>query len=225
MKYKLHSTLSRNKSKVLAEELIRGITQNKPAPHTRYFSDKDLCIKTGYNLQTVRRALSRLVELGYVYRVQGKGTLISPRRRTLSLIIVFTENSSLELDYQFLFFQACLVRSAGELSMALQLTLLNGTEFTAQSKDLRYYYPALDAVIFYKNIDPLSCSFSCLTQMNIPHMFFGSDCRLSRTSCAGYNYYVYSEKSIADAALTHLRAQGRRRIALVCSSSYLAQVS
>jgi len=206
---------SRQKSHNLAELLISELKQNKPIPHSRFYTDSELCKKSGYNLLTVRKAVSRLSALGYIYRIQGKGTLISPRCSKLSIIIVFTNNSSFEQDYQFLGFQANLARYANELSTVLNTVLLTAEHFIAQADDLRYYYPDLGVVIFYKNIDPLIKTFARLADNCIPHLFVGSDSRLSNIEKTKINYYVYSEKSIADAALSHLAGQGRRSIAFI----------
>lgn len=51
-------------------------------------SENELCEKYNSTRMTVRRALQELVQDGYIYRKQGKGSIVSSTRRSLGLLSI-----------------------------------------------------------------------------------------------------------------------------------------
>lgn len=70
------------------EQLKSDIAVGKYAEGDLLPSENELCEKYSSTRMTVRRALQELVQDGYIYRKQGKGSIVSSTRRSLGLLSI-----------------------------------------------------------------------------------------------------------------------------------------
>jgi len=77
----------------LKETFINNIIDKTWQPDSRIPSERELCDLYGVSRVTVRKALDELVQGGYIYRVQGKGTFVKQRslEQKLSKFYSFSE--------------------------------------------------------------------------------------------------------------------------------------
>lgn len=73
--------------------LIHDI-KNNLAPHTKMLSEREICTKYDISRTTVRQALGELENIGYIYKISGKGSFVSGHessRKNLIDTYSFTE--------------------------------------------------------------------------------------------------------------------------------------
>ena len=75
--------MATTKYQILAEALREEILSGKLANNDKLCTEKELMEQYSVSRQTVRHAISILVEEGYVRSRQGSGTFVLPRRRTI----------------------------------------------------------------------------------------------------------------------------------------------
>jgi DNA-binding LacI/PurR family transcriptional regulator len=62
------------------KELLKGEVERDFEPNQRFYSVRELAGRHGVSAITVTRTVREMVEEGYLYARQGKGTFVSPRR-------------------------------------------------------------------------------------------------------------------------------------------------
>ncbi|MBU5427089.1 GntR family transcriptional regulator [Tissierella pigra] len=77
----------------LMDEIIKMIEKGNLQAHDQLPSERELCNTYNISRSTVRQAIQELENEGYIYRVHGKGTFISPEifKQSLLKIYSFTE--------------------------------------------------------------------------------------------------------------------------------------
>mgnify|MGYP000925830454 CR=1 FL=1 len=76
----------RNRSRDEAAEKIEYyIIKNKLAPHTKIFSERDMCDLWDFNRTTLRAAIRRLTVEGKLYQKKGSGTYVTQPKLTRNL--------------------------------------------------------------------------------------------------------------------------------------------
>lgn len=77
----------------LMDEIIRMIEEGNLEAHDQLPSERELCNNYNISRSTVRQAIQELENEGYIYRVHGKGTFISPEifKQNLLKFYSFTE--------------------------------------------------------------------------------------------------------------------------------------
>jgi GntR family transcriptional regulator len=76
-------------------EILLDLTASEASVHTAIPSERDLGQRFGLSRMTVRQAVDALVAEGRLYRVQGKGTFVSPHKIVMPLQLTsFTQDMS-----------------------------------------------------------------------------------------------------------------------------------
>lgn len=89
--------------KAIVEELIEEIKSN--SPNTPIDSERDLAVRFSASRMTVRKAVSILVDEGYLYRDKNKGTFIADENmRKVNTVLKENVEESSEREYNILGF-------------------------------------------------------------------------------------------------------------------------
>lgn len=202
------------KTKQLHYSLLSEIREKKPKPHTRFYSEQELVKRFNVNRTTVRQSLQKLVEEGFIYRVNGKGTFISPtiKKRQILVVSVQDENPFQNHRYAQLEFLSGLYGECQHHGNNFIVIPISPDEFSHILPDISLIYQHLFGIIFYSNPDPLTQTYSDLDALGIPYIFYGSN--LSNPDFCE-NSFVYSQESIINMALEHLRKCGHKTIGLI----------
>lgn len=64
----------------LVDKILKQIENGNLPEHTKLFTERELCDIYEISRATVRQAISILEREGYIYRVQGRGTFIAPKK-------------------------------------------------------------------------------------------------------------------------------------------------
>lgn len=64
----------------LIDGILKEIENGKLPEHTKLFTERELCELYNISRATVRQAVSILEKDGHIYRVQGRGTFIAPKK-------------------------------------------------------------------------------------------------------------------------------------------------
>ena len=88
----------------IVDKLMSGIASGKYNAHDRLPSEND--IADNYNVPriTARKAYERLEEMGYIYKIQGKGSYVKDRSKQIELVLsgnVSFSQKMLEKGYDF----------------------------------------------------------------------------------------------------------------------------
>ena len=75
----------------IVDDIINEIINEKYYDNYRMPSEKELLIKYGTTRYEVRKAYERLVEMGYVYSIQGKGRYIKSKKSKIELSLYGNE--------------------------------------------------------------------------------------------------------------------------------------
>lgn len=90
--------LEKNSSTPLYSQLIDTLMQEIEAnyqPDQKIMSERDICQNYNVSRTTVRQALSEMENLGYIYKIHGKGTFVAKRtagQKNLAEAYSFTES-------------------------------------------------------------------------------------------------------------------------------------
>jgi len=98
--------MEKPKYKSIKERLIKQIKEGDILPGERVPSETEISNMFGVSIITARRALMELVNEGFVYRVQGKGTFVADYKKEKEGIngrlIAFVLSSSESYDSSFM---------------------------------------------------------------------------------------------------------------------------
>ncbi|MFM5440979.1 GntR family transcriptional regulator [Aeromonas enteropelogenes] len=78
---------SKAKYLTIKSELIAEINEGKYTPGQKFYSESELKLKYGVSSATVIKAIHELVNEGFLFRQQGKGTFVSKAKRNKNVLI------------------------------------------------------------------------------------------------------------------------------------------
>ena len=138
------------------------IESGKLPKHTLLPSQNELAREFDVTPMTVLRALDELIRDGVIYRKQGAGTFVAPRRNRSPILLVppADDNSSLVIRTEFAEFFLGALEAANSGNLAYQPEIIGREELIAQLPDLRLIYPRLGGIIFmreFQQIGRASC--------------------------------------------------------------------
>lgn len=113
----------------IKDYLLKLIKENRDVPHYQLPSENQLALRFSTTRITAKRALTELQEAGYIYRVHGKGSFISPTAaadpglQSGNFVVMFLPN----LDSQFITKMVDGVRNE-LLAHDFHLLVLNGKD-------------------------------------------------------------------------------------------------
>lgn len=207
-----------SKSKRLEYLLIEEIKHSLKKPHSPFYSERELIEKYEINRTTVRQVLKSLTDKGYLYRVSGKGTFISPQPKIKHILIVQTVkgNPFESGSYAQIQLNSGITRVVQEEDLPFIIVPIDRDYYLDILDEITLIYKNIAGIIFYSDISPLTKSRDFLENKNIPYMFFGSNMSVR----SGFkNYVVYNQGTIVTKALDYLYEKGHRKIGFVYTSN------
>ena len=141
----------------ISEMLRNRIESEKLPKHTLLPSQNELARDFGVTPMTVLRALDELIHEGIIYRKQGAGTFVAPRRNRSPILLVppADDNRSLTIRTEFAEFFLGTLEAANCGNLAYQPEIIGREELISQLPDLRLIYPKLGGVIFMREFQLL----------------------------------------------------------------------
>jgi len=183
--------------------------------HERIPSEFKLQAEYGVSGDTVRKALSRLVAEGVVYRLPWKGTFVSPPAKVGRILVVANYTTvaapgNFGLLYGFSAFEHGLRCYEDRHELPYALISMDSDTYVRHAHEIHLIHKDIAGIIFFRDFQPLLATRMQLGSLNIPFLFYGSD--RYRSQMLGANGYYYEEKELVAAALDYLVEKGHRRI-------------
>lgn len=200
------------KHRQLELALLRRMRAGDCQPHDLFLSQEQICREFGVNLPLARRALANLEEKGVLYKINGKGTFISPpvKQRKVVLVMQYALGHELGSLFEMAFLSGFML-AAHAAEIPLLVTVAGGEAFMSELDDVTLIYPDLAGVVFVRGPETAVACTPTLAAKGIPTLFYGSDCGWPQGAAA----HLYHEDTIVDAALGTLTRGGHTRIAIV----------
>ena len=139
------------KSKQLELSLLDTIKNIKAQPHDKFFSEREIIEKYKINQTTVRQTLSRMVDDGLIYRINGKGTFFSPQVKNSTVIVVsdYNSNSLQHGRWAILSFFTGLNSGISEQELPFLTETITPAEYLECIDDIDLIYKNLFGIIFF----------------------------------------------------------------------------
>lgn len=197
------------------EDLRERIHAGQYASHERIPSELKLQAEYGVSGDTIRKALTRLVVEGVIYRLPWKGTFVSPPAKVGRIIVVTNYATASQPDnfgllYGFSAFEHGLRCYENHHELPYALISMDSDTYVRCAHEIHLIHKNLVGVIFFRAIKPLLATRLQLNTMGIPFLFYGSD--RYRGQLIGENSYCYEEEILVSTALEYLAGKGHKRI-------------
>ncbi|MBN8215070.1 MAG: GntR family transcriptional regulator [Spirochaetes bacterium] len=175
--------------------------------HAPVPGERSLARRFAVSADTVRKALAELLEEGVIYRVERRGTFLSPPARIRQVLVVAEEPAHWHpLDNSLTHFLFGMNRAVRRREQQVIPVFLDAESFLAQLPDLGLIYPGLAGVLLYRDIGLVLRARAQLEVKQVPFLFYGSDAHLG--SLDGVNRHLFAESTLVDLALGRLRRRG-----------------
>jgi len=203
------------KHKKLKQDLLEEIKLRNAQPHDLFMSEFEIAERWKITRSTIRQALLNLVEEGHLYRINGKGTFISPKARVLQILIVAVQNTNtLRLGrYAVAEFLGGVNTFMSEHDGEFLWHSIHPNDFVKRAQDIHYVYRKLAGIVFFSDIQPLIDTQNRMLELDIPCLYYGSDRNLPVAPT--FSTLTYSQTEAVSAALDHLYELGHRNIGIV----------
>lgn len=185
----------------LAEELKGRICSGDYPPLSRLPIENELCRMHGTSRITIRSALKKLETEGYIHRVKGKGTFVSPARKKLrNLVVVLSGAPKSERLLQGLL--AGVFMKAQEEDARIQL--VSNAQFNAAIEAARHDSSMQTGVLFLRNREMDAGTAASLDKHGVPHLVEGSK------GLPGCNWLDIDNNDAMRQVVDHLHNLGRK---------------
>jgi len=213
-----------SKTKRLQYDLLQELKKRNVKPHDLFFSETELVKLHNLNRSTVRQAVSKLVDEGYLYRISGKGTFVSPRPKTKQILIVsnYGEDTLRKGRYAIAEFISCITQFIKDEDLGYILVTIQPDEFLKISHDIELIYKQVSGILFFFDIAPLLKSKTVLDKKRLPYIYYGAEMNIPED--IRINHFVYSQREVVYKALNYLYEMGHRKIGIVYNKAFLPRV-
>lgn len=160
--------------------ILIDMIENKLEENDRILSEREICEIYNVSRTTVRQAMDELEKEGYIYKIHGKGTFVSPKRMNQDLISFysFTEEMNkigrvptsqvtgfeiveagdkisniFKIDREELLYRISRIRKADEVHMMYETTYLPFNRFNGITKEQLEENPMYDVLIKDFNVN------------------------------------------------------------------------
>lgn len=207
----------RSKTKDLEDALIQEIKTKFSKPHSLFYSEREIIEKFQLHRTTVRQVLKTLTDKGYLYRINGKGTFVSPTAKMKQVLVVqkAKENILKSGSYAQIEFDDGLTKVIQQDDLPYMLIKIDYQDFIEIFDEIELIYKNLSGIIFYSNISLLKLTKDAMDSKGIPYLYFGSNHNINSINIP---HVVYDQREVVTLALDHLYEQGHRGIGFVYTS-------
>lgn len=191
------------------------IESGKLPKHTLLPSQNELAREFDVTPMTVLRALDELIRDGVIYRKQGAGTFVAPRRNRSPILLVppADDNSSLVIRTEFAEFFLGALEAANSGNLAYQPEIIGREELIAQLPDLRLIYPRLGGIIFMREFQRLEPLLDTFAAAGIPIFYYGRNVKEAYRD--GFSCLFHNEDEIARMTAHYLASRDLIRVGRV----------
>jgi len=195
--------------KELAAKLRALLEKGNYAAHAPFLSMREIGRKYRVTPSTALAAVSHLAQEGLLYVKHGKGSFVAPRISTRNILLVA------DLGYRsgaMPIFRDGLREALEDAPEYIEVQE-SSVRFLERLPELKFHYPRLDGIIFFRRIDTYLKSQPALQKLQMPCVFFGRNVHmqfLKDKSCR-----LIPEEQIVHLALDYLAQKGHTKIGLV----------
>ena len=216
----LFNDLPKNKQLTLGlkKELERRVGED----HALFLTEAEISKKYEVSRTTIRQSLEQLVREGYLYRIQGKGTFIAPKKNIVSIILVVDTIGAIKSGcYPQMDFYHGLQQFSKDTM--LNIVLLNCKEFEEIQSDLHLIFKGVDKVIFFRTSESYFKSRDQLAKHGYKTLFYGSDSHFVKYKFAptdafeNESFFIYREAEMINLAVDKIIATGHKRVGIAYS--------
>lgn len=206
-------TTEKPKYQILKDYIIETIKSEKLTPGDRIYSENELCEKFEISRHTIRQAIGELVNEGWLYRVQGKGTFVNRRpdehpksSKTIGFVTTYLN------DYIF----PSIIRGAYNVLSENGYNLSLGCTYNQHEKERLCLENLLNQNIAGLIVEPTKSAlpnpnidiYRKFSKLDIPILFIHGYYRELE-----YSYIVEDDEAAGYMATKHLINEGHQRIA------------
>ena len=196
--------------KELAGKLRALIESDSYAAHDAFLSMREIGRKYNVTPSTALAAVTHLEQEGLLYVQHGKGSFVAPRISTRNVLLV-TDNTNYRSAAMPLFRDG--IREALEEAPEYIFLQESSARFLERLPELKFHYPKLDGIVFFRRIDTYLKSQPALQKLEIPCIFSGRNEHMRFLE--GRSCRLIPEEQVVHLALDYLAKQGHKRIGLV----------
>lgn len=208
-----------SKTKDLEKALIEEIKTNFPKAHSLFYSEREIIEKYKLHRTTVRQVLKTLTDKGHLYRINGKGTFVSPTAKMKQILVVQKAKDSDNIlktgSYAQIEFDDGLSRAIQQEDLPYILVKIDYQNFMDIFDEIELIYKNLIGIVFYSNISLLKMTKDALEKKELPYIYFGSNQHIINFKTP---HVVYDQNAVVTLAMDYLYEQGHRGIGFVYTS-------
>lgn len=202
-----------SKKDALYHQLLQLIAERKLKPHDLFMSESEIGGLFHVSRNTIRGTLEKLERESVVYRLHGKGTYVSPKARQTRFLLIHSTPFPSITDYELLTFISGLTGKLEQIDPSMSVTTLSLNVFFSEIENLKYFYPSLEGVVFFRYRDNYGEILAQLKKLGMPAWFYGSGMYFHLEGLTGGRFYF--ESDIVNEGMMHLYLKGHKNIGII----------